>query len=242
MKWFRFASVLVVFLLPSMIFAVSRAVLVADGTSPVVQNTHADDDNLSRMQSTAMLQRFVRQGYLVAVPASTNDYYLQRIPASYRYLRPWSKLFLQRLSEQFRAKFHHRLRVTSLVRTARRQRRLARSNANAADATGPQRSSHLTGATLDISKRFMTPQEQQWMRTVLYSLRQQGYLYAIEEFYQPTFHIMVYRSYPRYVRLLEAKAHKREKFVAEDRQAASGGDNAEVAEDVSKPASDKVTP
>jgi hypothetical protein len=237
MTWFRFALALVL-LLPSVAFAVSPAVLVADETSPVVQNTRADNDHLSRMESTAMLRRFVRDGYMVAVPASTDGYYLQRIPASYRYLRPWSKLFLQRLSEQYHAKFDDRLRVTSLVRTATRQRRLERSNANAAEATGPQRSSHLTGATLDISKRFMTPQEQQWMRSVLYSLRQQGHLYAIEEFYQPTFHIMVFRSYANYVRVLQAKTRKSEKLQAKRHPAS----NAEIAEDTAKANSDKVTP
>jgi hypothetical protein len=45
----------------------------------------------------------------------------------------------------------------------------------------------------------MTAREQRWMRDVLFSLRENGYLYAIEEFQQPTFHIMVYRSYLDYV-------------------------------------------
>jgi hypothetical protein len=84
--------------------------------------------------------------------------------------------------------------------------RLAHVNGNAADAFGSLRSSHLTGATLDISKHSMSAEGRQWMRDVLYSLKKQGYVYAIEEFEQPTFHIMVYRSYPVYVRRLAREA------------------------------------
>jgi hypothetical protein len=202
MKRFWFASALFCLLVPVPMCAASRTLLVADETSPVVQNGQADDDNLSRMRDVAMLQRFVRGNYLVSVPANTGTYYIYNVPASYRYSRPWTKLFLTRLSRQFHAKFGDRLRITSLVRTEARQKKLARRNPNAADAVGDSRSSHLTGATIDISKRFMSASERRWMRDVLYSLRQQGYLYAIEEFSQPTFHIMVYRSYPQYVTLV----------------------------------------
>jgi hypothetical protein len=122
-------------------------------------------------------------------------------------------MFLERLSAQYYARFHERLRITSLVRTTRSQTQLARVNANAADAVGSFRSSHLTGASIDISKRFMSPEGQNWIRNVLYSLKQQGYLYAVEEFYQPTFHVMVYRSYPTYVRGLR----RRKSLVAHSR-------------------------
>jgi ribosomal protein S19E (S16A) len=94
------------------------------------------------------------------------------------------------------------------VRTVSSQLRLARWNENAADATGDDRSSHLTGATIDISKRWMSPAGQEWIREVLYSLREAGYIYAIEEFYQPTFHIMVYPKYAQYVKTLK---HRKER-------------------------------
>ena len=203
----RFASALFLFsLLPVSLSAASRSSLAADETSPTSQNSRADDDNLSRIQNVAMLNRFVRGGYLVSVPANGSHYYVHGVPAQYRYTRPWTKVFLTRLSRQYYAKFGKRLRVTSLVRTEGRQRRLTRINANAADAIGDSRSSHLTGATIDISKRFMSAAERRWMRDVLYSLHRQGYLYAIEEFYQPTFHIMVFRNYPKYVTLVSRRA------------------------------------
>jgi hypothetical protein len=112
------------------------------------------------------------------------------------------------VSRQYQSRFHQRLRVTSLVRTVGSQQRLAEWNNNAADATGAERSSHLTGATVDISKRWMSPAGQEWLREVLYSLREAGYLYAIEEFYQPTFHIMVYPKYAQYVKKLK---HRKER-------------------------------
>lgn len=175
-----------------------RLLLVANWSSQLVQNARADTDDLSRMRDPAMVRRFYHRGYLVAVRPSTRYYYLHAIALAYRYCRPWTKLFLERLGRQHYARFGRRLRVTSLVRTVAQQRHLAHINGNAAAATGARRSSHLTGATVDISKRFMNGGEKSWMRRVLYSLRQRGYLYAIEEFRQPAFHIMVYQNYQQY--------------------------------------------
>lgn len=190
--------------------AVNANTLRASWNSQIVQNKQADADDLSRMQDVAMVQRFVRAKLLVPVPSSTRHYYTRYIPAKYRYLRPWSKLFLDRLSSQYHARFKKKLRVTSMVRTVALQQSLAKRNGNAAAAQGPRRSSHLTGATLDISKKGMKQSEIDWMRRVLFSLREGGHLYAVEEFNQPTFHIMVYKDYPRYVAMLERKRRARQ--------------------------------
>lgn len=176
----------------------SADLLRAKPTSQLIQNRRADEENLSRIRDRAMLRRFIRAGLLERVPHRTRYYYTRYIPPEYHYLRPWSKLFLERLSRQHYARFRKPLRVTSMVRTAAMQARLSAWNINAADAHGPRRSSHLTGATLDISKAGMSPQQIEWMRGVLHRLKQQGYIYAIEEFAQPTFHIMVFRSYAEY--------------------------------------------
>lgn len=183
-----------------------RSVLSADASSQAIQNARADEFNLSRMRNSAMVRRFHRAGLLVRVPSRTRFYYLHFIPSAYRYLRPWTMLFLNRLSREYHARFGRRLRVTSLIRTVSLQRRLEHRNSNAARATGPDRSSHLTGATLDISKRFMPRRGQRWMRRVLFRLHQAGYLYAVEEFEQPTFHIMVYPTYREYVSRLTHRA------------------------------------
>lgn len=179
--------------------AARSALLVANSNSQAIQNARADAYNLSRMRNVAMIRRFHQAGYLVSVPRSTRSYYLQAIPSSYRYLRPWTKLFLDRLSNEYYARFKQRLRITSLVRTVGFQASLSRHNPNAAAASGSGRSVHLTGAALDISKRFMSASGVRWVRQVLFSLKKAGYLYAIEEFEEPNFHIMVYPTYREYV-------------------------------------------
>lgn len=185
--------------------AASANLLKASSNSQVVQNQRADADDLSRMTDVSMIQRFANAGLLVRVPSETQHYYTRYISAKYSYLRPWSKLFLDRLSSQYYARFKKPLRVTSMVRTVALQVSLAKSNGNAAAAYGSRRSSHLTGATLDISKNGMSQAGINWMREVLYSLKQKGYLYAVEEFSQPTFHIMVYKDYPDYVAGLQQR-------------------------------------
>ena len=181
------------------------SLLRANRSSLIYENRRADADDLSRMKNRAMVQRFIRAGLLVRVSNSTRHYYLRNIPSSYRYLRPWSKLFLDRLSRQYHARFKKKLRVTSLVRTVALQSALGRRNKNAAVAYGARRSSHLTGATLDISKKGMTRREIDWIRRVLHSLKTASYLHAVEEFSQPTFHVMVYKKYPQYVKLVQQR-------------------------------------
>ena len=146
-----------------------------------------------------MVQRWARLELLTRVKEKTRDYYLHAVPNDYRYLRPWAHLFLQRLASQFRTRFGRPLRVTSMLRTVSYQRSLARRNGNAAPSTGPKASVHLTGACLDISKKGMTRSQQSWVRNVLASLHAKKYLYAIEEFRQPTFHVLVHRRYEDYV-------------------------------------------
>lgn len=181
-----------------------RSPLIAKPYSQRIQNERANIYNLSRMQNTAMIQRFHRAGLLDSVPYSTHSYYLYDIAPPYRYLRPWSKLFLDRLSQEYYARFGQRLRVTSLIRTVQSQIRLSHFDPDAAAATGPNRSAHLTGAAMDISKRFMSYKEILWMRHVLYQLKQEGVIYAIEEFVEPDFHVMVYPTYRQYVAHLKA--------------------------------------
>ena len=177
-------------------------VLRASASSQRIQNARADFDDLSRLGNDREVIRFRRAGLLVPVPASGRGFYVHQVPAKFRYLRPWARLFLTRLSRQFHARFGARLRITGLLRTERYQARLTHRNVNAAAASGATRSSHLTGATLDISKRFMSGAHRSWMRSLLSELRDRKVLYAIEEFGQPCFHVMVYRSYSDYVERL----------------------------------------
>jgi len=179
--------------------ALGAASLRATRSSQAIQNQRADEDHLSRMEDRAMVERWARLQLLERVPAKTSTFYLHAVHAENRYLRPWAKLFLERLSRQYHSRHRKPLRVTSLLRTADYQRRLSRRNGNAAAAEGPKRSAHLTGACLDISKKGMTRSQQAWVRSVLSSLKTKGYLYAVEEYQQPVFHILVHREYENYV-------------------------------------------
>ncbi len=187
-------------ILPLAVLAESPSLLKATPSSLRLENQRANADDLSRMSNLAMVRQLVRENLLVRVPSRTRHYYVSGIPASRSYLRPWSKLFLDRLSRQYYARFQTPLRVTSLIRTVNLQQTLARRNGNAAPAYGAQRSSHLTGATLDISKKGMTQKEVNWMRRMLYSLKNGDYLHTIEEFQQSVFHVMVFRNYAQSVK------------------------------------------
>lgn len=167
--------------------------------SQAVQNERADGDNLSRMEDREMVARWVRLQLLERVPGKTPTFYLHAVHDENQYLRPWAKLFLERLSRQYHARHRQPLRVTSLLRTADYQKRLSGRNGNAAAAEGPARSAHLTGACMDISKKGMTRAQQAWLRDVLASLKAKEYVYAVEEFKQPVFHILVHRNYEEYV-------------------------------------------
>ena len=168
-----------------------RATLI----SPIVQNRRADAEGLTRVRDRTMIRKFGETGQLVRVPGNAAHYYTKYVTPDFSYLRPWSKRFLDELAKAYYTRFKKKLRVTSMVRTASLQKRVAKRNGNAAAAYGPRRSSHLTGATMDISKHAMSAAEIAWMRKTLHRYKVQGFCYAIEEFRQPTFHIMVHKKY-----------------------------------------------
>jgi hypothetical protein len=186
--------------------AAAAVTLRANSESQLIQNEQADEDRLSRMEDQQMIDRYARLKLLVPVADQTRDFYIYNVPEERRYLRPWAKLFLERLSRQFRGRFGRTLRITSLVRTADHQRSLRGRNPNAAAPDGEKRSAHLTGACIDISKKDMTRSQMRWVREVLSELKQKGYLFAVEEFTIPNFHIMVHRDYTDYVEALTGVA------------------------------------
>lgn len=169
--------------------------LVATDASQAIQNERANQYHLTRLSNLAMVREFRSEGLLVSVPSRMPFYYLDHVSPDYSYLRPWAKVFLDQISREYYARFGQPLRVTSVLRTVQMQERLTRWNPNAAQAVGSDRSSHLTGATLDISKHFMSYRGELWMRRYLVQLERAGYLYAIEEFHEPCFHVMVFPTY-----------------------------------------------
>jgi len=163
--------------------------------SLVRQNEKTDADNLERIENDADLNNRIAQGVLVPVPVSEALVVNPDLPKNRRYCRPWTASFLTDLARAHLAQFHRSFIVSSAVRTVEYQKRLMRTNGNAAAAEGDVASPHLTGATIDIAKKGLTRSEIYWMRNRLNALQEDGKIDVEEEFRQACFHITVYRSY-----------------------------------------------
>jgi hypothetical protein len=161
----------------------------------VHQNIIADVEGLHRIQNETQLEQMVADHRLVALPAGPALRVDPRLPPNRRYCRPWTADFLADISRQHDALFHRPLQVNSAVRTVAFQRRLERSNGNAAPVTGDTASPHLTGAAVDIAKKGLSMREIAWMREYLGKLQDAGKLDVEEEFQQSCFHVSVYTTY-----------------------------------------------
>jgi hypothetical protein len=170
------------------------------------ENAEANADRLSRISSRAVLGRFARAGLLVPVPPAGRGYRVVDVDEWRRVARPWTRVFVRQLGAAMDALFDARLRVTDLTRTQAVQLALGKWNGNAAPATGPAASTHLTGAAVDLSKVEHTDVEIAWLRLVLRRLTERALIDAIEEFAQPHFHVLVRRAYASYGARLRAPA------------------------------------
>jgi uncharacterized protein YcbK (DUF882 family) len=159
------------------------------------QNEMADRDGLDRVQDEADLLDLRRKKQLVALPVNSTMQIDERLPEDRRYTRPWTAEFLEVLSRDFFATFHQPLQVTSAVRTVEIQKKLERTNGNAAPSEGETASPHLTGEAVDIAKHGLSLTEVAWMRAYLEPLMGAGKIDVEEEFRQACFHVSVYRSY-----------------------------------------------
>jgi hypothetical protein len=165
------------------------------------ENAAADRQRLSRLRTREQVDRFVRRGLLVPVAAAPGARVVE-VPAWRRVARPWTRLFVYQLGAALHELFGARLRVTGLTRTVTVQDQLLVVNGNAAPARGPHRSSHLTGASVDLSKTEHSESEIRWLRLVLRRLAGRGVVNPVEEVAQPHFHVMVFRQYADYARRL----------------------------------------
>ncbi|MEZ5394661.1 MAG: DUF5715 family protein [Bryobacterales bacterium] len=192
----------------SAVGVVSAASLRANRGSQAVQNERADDD-LSRMEDREMVDRWVRLQLLERIPSKTSTYYLHAVHDENMYLRPWAKLFLERLSRQYHAKHRKPLRVTSLLRTTSYQKRLSGRNGNAAAAEDPYTLGALDGRLLGHLEERDDDVGTQLDAQRPLDAQSKGYLYAVEEFKQPVFHILIHRNYAGYVDQVLAKKRLR---------------------------------
>ena len=163
------------------------------------QNLQARGHDFTYLGTAAELQRFVDATLLI--PVRGNDDYLLK-DVSFPYARPEVKLFVERLSAQFRAACGEPLVVTSLTRPKALQPR------NASD-----RSVHPTGMAVDI-RRHNTSSCRSWLEKVLLSLEKSGVLEATLERYPPHYHVAIYpEQYAAYVERITGRSPAAGKFM-----------------------------
>ncbi|HSL82015.1 MAG TPA: DUF5715 family protein, partial [Thermoanaerobaculia bacterium] len=157
----------------------------------------ARDHDFTYLETTGDVARFVRQGHLVALPGNRD--YLVKHTVSLPYARPAVKLFVERLSAQYRAACGERLVVTSLVRPKSRQPR-----------NSSPLSVHPTGMALDL--RVSGNQRcRRWIESALIGLEAKGVIEAARERYPPHYHVVVFpRQYGEYVAAKLGRGGERE--------------------------------
>lgn len=155
------------------------------------QERQAREHDFTYLTSPAQVERFVKAGYLVPVRANRN---FDLHAVSFPYARPETRLFVQRLSAQYRRACGEKLVVTSLTRPTSRQPYNASS-----------RSVHPTGMAIDI-RRSSSRACRLWLESVLLSLEKNRVLEVTRERRPPHYHVAIFpRPYARYVENLEAR-------------------------------------
>jgi Family of unknown function (DUF5715) len=175
---------------------VFRSPLKGTRESLVRQNQRVlEVDNLERIQDAESLDFLTRTSRLVPLPEGRELRMASHLAPDRRYCRPWTARFLQDFAQAHFERWRGPIQVNSAVRTVEYQQWLRRRNRNAADLEGETASPHLTGATIDVSKRWMSRHQLKWMRNYLLELQNAGLIDVEEEFRQRIFHITVYKAY-----------------------------------------------
>ena len=149
------------------------------------QNRIAQQHDFTFIRTSDQVRTFVRSGYLEVFRGNAN-YELAAV--SYPYGRPALRLFVERLSEQYRSTCGEKLVVTSLTRPVVKQPR------NASDL-----SVHPAGMAVDlrISRKSSCVR---WLEKTLLALEKQGVLDVTRERRPPHYHVALFPDpYTRYV-------------------------------------------
>ena len=142
------------------------------------QTREAQRHDYTYLRNTSQVRQFIEGGMLVKVDGN-HDYTLHNV--SFPFARPEVKLFIERLSGQYRRACGEQLVVTSLTRPQSRQPR---------NASG--RSVHPTGMAIDLRR----PQGKcrRWLEDTLLTLEGQGVLEATAERRPPHYHVAIFPS------------------------------------------------
>jgi len=159
------------------------------------QNEEIDRLDLPRIQDDAELEALKASGALVPIRESESLKIEKRLDPSRRYCRPWTRDFVEDLSEAYYDRFHAQIQVNSAVRTVKVQKKLRRHNRNAAPAEGDMASSHLAGVTLDLQRRGMTKEQIRFVERYLFYLHALSLVEPEEERRHWCFHVMVSDRY-----------------------------------------------
>ena len=159
------------------------------------QNEEIDRLELPRIQDDAELEQLKASEELVPIVAGETLRFDPRLDPDRRYCRPWTREFVEDLSQAFYKQFHGQIQVNSAVRTVKIQKKLRRHNRNAAPAEGEIASSHLAGVTVDLQRRGMSRDQIKWMQEYMLPLKNLGLIEPEEERRQWVFHVMVSERY-----------------------------------------------
>ncbi len=159
------------------------------------QNEEINRLDLPRIQDDDELEALKASGELVPINESETLRIERALDPSRRYCRPWTRDFVEDLSELYYRQFHDQIQVNSAVRTVQVQQKLRRRNRNAAPAEGDTASSHLAGITVDLQRRGMTKEQIRFVEHYLFYLNALGLVEPEEERRHWCFHIMVSDRY-----------------------------------------------
>lgn len=163
--------------------------------SLLLQNQEIDRLELPRIQDDDELEALKASQALVPIRTGQTLRIDPRLDVNRRFCRPWTRDFVEDLSQAYYREFHDQIQVNSAVRTVKVQKKLRRHNRNAAPAEGDTASSHLAGLTLDIQRRGMSKQQIHFVERYLFYLRALGLVEPEEERRQWVFHVMVSERY-----------------------------------------------
>jgi uncharacterized protein YcbK (DUF882 family) len=162
------------------------------------QNEEIDRLDLPRIQDDEELEALKTSGELVPIKQTESLKIERSLDPSRRYCRPWTRDFVQDLSEVYYGQFHEQIQLNSAVRTVQVQKKLRRHNRNAAPVDGDTASSHLAGITVDLQRRGMTKEQLRFVEHYLFYLNALGLVEPEEERRHWCFHIMVSDRYSQW--------------------------------------------
>lgn len=175
-------------LLPLLIFPhlLDAASLAPSRSGLMRQVRQARSHGYSTLQTERQVRDFVARGLLVNLPGSSD--YEVKPTVQLPYARPEVKLFVERLSRQYRKACGEKLVITSLTRPKNRQPR-----------NSSYLSVHPTGMAMDLRVSWRRSCRS-WLEGALLSLERSDVLEAARERRPPHYHVVLFpRPYLEYL-------------------------------------------